>query len=68
VDLEAHRAVLRICDGDSPKPLVERKIEYTDFDLAAITIWAEDNGDPMPLVSLSHSRLPECIIVALSTM
>jgi hypothetical protein len=45
VDLEAHTAVLRMCDGDSPKPLVEQEIEYTDFDLAAITIWAEENGD-----------------------
>jgi hypothetical protein len=50
VDLETHTAVLRMCDGDDPKPLVEQKIEHTDFDLAAITIWAEDNGDGMTLL------------------
>jgi hypothetical protein len=50
VDREAHTAVLRMSDGGDPKPLVEQQIEYTDFDLAAITIWAEDNGDGMTLL------------------
>ena len=45
VDAATRSAVLTMTDGNSPTPLISQQIDWTDFSLAEIALWAIAEGD-----------------------
>ena len=45
VDAATRSALLAMTDGNSPTPIIRQEIDWTDFPLAEIALWAIAEGD-----------------------
>lgn len=45
VDATTRSAALTMTDGNSSRPIIQQEIDYTDFPLAKIELWAVSDGD-----------------------
>jgi hypothetical protein len=54
VDASTRSAVLTMTDGNSSKPIIRQEIDYTDFPLTEIALWAVAEGDYRVLMLLSE--------------
>ena len=50
VDASTRSALLTMTDGNSSTPIISQEIDWTDFPLAEITLWAVAEGDDRVLI------------------